>query len=161
MDYEVVEKPGFRVVGKSRRISWENGNNKTEVPQFWNDIMPDGTFGKLRALAGGSVTEGMSLGLCTEFDNAAKQFSYVIGFESDAEAGEFSAYDVPAATYAVFKAVGPVGKAIQDVWDYAMGEFWETEPYVHGAEFDIEAYPFGDPHADDYVTQIWIPVRAK
>ena len=161
MDYEVVEKPGFRVVGKSRRISWENGANKTEIPKFWNEIMPDGTFDKLRALAGGSVTAGMSLGLCIDFDNAAQEFSYVIGFESNAEAGEFSAHDVPAATYAIFKAVGPVGKAIQDVWTYAMGEFWETAPYVHGDEFDLEAYPFGNPHAEDYVTEIWIPVRAK
>lgn len=161
MNYEIVEKPGFRVVGKGRRITWKNEENKIAIPRFWSEVNSDGTFEKLEALAGGSVIPGWSLGLCTEFDGAAEEFTYAIGFESDAVPGEFSIYQIPPATFAVFKAVGPVGKAIQDVWAYAMGEFWQTSPYTHGDAPDIEAYSPGDPHAEDYVTEIWIPLRAK
>jgi AraC family transcriptional regulator len=161
MEYQVVEKPAFRVVAKGRRISWINNANQTEIPKFWGEVTSDGTFEKLEALAGGSVIPSWSLGLCLDFDNGAEEFTYAIGFESDADAGEFSAIQVPAATFAVFKAVGPIGKAIQDVWAYAMGEFWQTSPYTHGDAPDIEAYPPGNPHADDYTVEIWIPVRAK
>jgi AraC family transcriptional regulator len=161
MNYEIVEKPGFRVVGKGRRITWVNNANKIEIPKFWGEVTSDGTFEKLQALSGGSVVPGWSLGICTEFEGAAEEFTYVIGVESDADAGEFSVYQIPATTFAVFKAVGPIGQAIQDVWAYAMGEFWETFPYTHGNAPDIQAYPPGDPHAENYVTEIWIPVRAK
>lgn len=43
MDYRIVEKEAFQVVGKARVISTKDGINFKQVPEFWQDSMKDKT----------------------------------------------------------------------------------------------------------------------
>lgn len=47
MDYRIVEKEAFQVVGKSRIISTKDGINFKQVPEFWQDSMKDKTEERL------------------------------------------------------------------------------------------------------------------
>ena len=36
MNYKIVEKESFKVIGKQSKISMVNGDNFKQVPEFWN-----------------------------------------------------------------------------------------------------------------------------
>jgi AraC family transcriptional regulator len=74
------------------------------------------------------------MGICmNDFDEKTKTFSYVVGIERPDEAGRAALpsgcveFVVPAATWAVFPAHGPMPNAIQDVWKRIYAE-WYPRP---------------------------------
>ena len=80
MDYKLIEKPAFDVVGKSRKFTTKRGQNLIKVPQFWVDIMktPDWeTIIKLNRGKLGPVTGGETLGVCFDYQGM-EVFRYAI-----------------------------------------------------------------------------------
>lgn len=58
MDYRIVEKPAFKIIGKAIRVSTDNGENFKRIPQFWDECWQDGTCDTL----GRMIPEGGVLG---------------------------------------------------------------------------------------------------
>ncbi|MBP2643396.1 MAG: regulatory protein soxS [Firmicutes bacterium] len=97
LNYKVFEKPAFSVIGKCRRFTTANGENLKLIPEFWREIVNDGTCSKLMEIAAakeGGELGGNILGICMEGD----EFSYVIGVETDSKTthDEFTSFIVPA-----------------------------------------------------------------
>jgi AraC family transcriptional regulator len=159
MDYRIEEKEGFEVVGAVKRISTKDGVNFKEVPAFWRQCEADGTNEKICAIAAGSYMYG----LCLDFREDQTEFEYMIA--ADAPKGEFPGglekRKVPAATWAVFAAVGPVTEAVQDVTKRIYSEWFPATGYEHDDAPEIEAYPMGDTSSPGYRCEIWIPVKKK
>lgn len=66
---------------------------------------------------------------------------------------------LPEHSWAVFTCVGPVPGAIQKMWEKIYQEWLPTADYELIPDYDIENYPPGDPGAQDYVSEICIPVK--
>ena len=66
---------------------------------------------------------------------------------------------VPAATWAVFKAVGTFPEALQDTWAKIYAEWFPASGYemTGGPELLWNETP--DTSKPDYKSEIWIPVR--
>lgn len=158
MDYSIVEKQGFEVAGVLRRISAKDGVNFMQVPAFWDECMKDGSYESICRMADG----GEMYGICLDFAEDQTQFGYMIAARAKGGAPKgFVKRGIPAATWAVFRAVGPVPFAVQDVTKRIFSEWFPSTGYEHDDAPELEVYPMGNPGAAEYCTEIWIPVKKK
>lgn len=156
MNYEVREKPAVRLVGKEWDVSTRDGENFRVIPGYWEQTMKDGSLQKLMAAAStGGLFAGACLGVAFDIDDANDRLKYMIGVEStqtDLPAG-WSARDVPAMTYAIFKDQGsPLPKAIERTLTRIFQEWFPSTKYEHAEGPEIEVYH------DESRFEIWIPV---
>lgn len=159
MDYRIVQKEAFTVIGKSIRASTIEGENSTEIPKFWRDSHADGTVGRIAALG---KTQEM-LGLCYDTQQNGEVFKYAIAVETDTAASDsgFELIQIPAATWAVFTSTGSMPRAIQEVWGRIYQEWFPTTGYEQAEGPDFELYPPGDTMSEYYRCEVWIPIVKK
>ncbi len=158
MDYKIVEKDSFTVVGVSRTFKYDQAN--AGIPKFWSELHQPG---KERAVCG-------MYGVCIDEDTDSDEFEYMIAdnYNPAAEITEgFVTKVIPAHTWAVFACKGAMPQSIQDVnkkifseWlpnckDYEIAAGYNIEMYSDPAE-----YPKGTQD-ENYYSEIWIPVKKK
>jgi AraC family transcriptional regulator len=159
VDYRIVEKPSFKVAGKSIRVPTKDGDNFRVIPEFWTECRENRYLETLIDHEPGDrvIGDGI-LGICLDFADDMSEFTYIIGAETTAV---LKTTHIPASTWAVFESVGPLPEAIQRVWSYVMDEFFAVAPYKHGHAPEIEFYPGGDSRTLDFRCEVWIPVLPK
>ncbi|MDT3425096.1 AraC family transcriptional regulator [Paenibacillus forsythiae] len=159
MDYRIVNKEAFTVVGKTMKTSCRDGENLRRIPQFWLECNKDGTYDKLLELGGGIHD---LLGICADMNHEQETLTYWIAVENDEPTPDgYSSIVIPAATWAVFTSVGPMPGAIQSVWARIFQEWFPGTGYEHSGGPEFELYPPGDPASEDYRCEIWIPVMTR
>jgi AraC family transcriptional regulator len=161
MNYTITEKPSFKVAGKALRVSTKDGENMRRIPQFWDECHADGTHDRLVALAvRGAVLGDVTLGICADFAANMEEFTYMIAAESTETEVPDGLVEraVPALTWAVFTASGPMPDAIQNLWGQIWSDFFPAGQFTHGDGPDLELYPSSDPSSPDYTFQVWVPV---
>lgn len=160
MQFNLVEKDRFQVVGVKRDFSFDNGENLISIPQMWNDVNADGTSDTLFDLNNGQI-KGV-LGVCiVENEKKAKNLmEYWIATEYKGEVPEnFEKYEIPASKWAVFGVNGAMPHAMQNAWKQIHSEWFPSSGYEHAGIPDFEVYPAGDPFSSNYYSEIWIPVK--
>lgn len=165
MDYKILEKPAFDVVGRGKKFSTSDGTNLIKIPQFWQEFSASAEYQKLTKLGRGKpgpVTgaEMLSAVLPNE-KNTWDPIIYTICIEKPGQTADFDVYHIPAATWAIFESIGPMPKAIQDVTVKIFQEWFPSTGYEHDAKPELEVYLPGDPNSKDYRCQVWIPVVSK
>jgi AraC family transcriptional regulator len=159
MDYRIVERKEYEVVGKLITVSYKDGENLRRIPEFWGECYKDGTVEKLCAVSGGKDM----LGICMDMEFEEEQMSYMIAIENDGISTDSSltTRKIPAANWAVFASIGPLPGAIQKVWERVFQEWLPATGYEHAEAPELEVYPLGDTTAEDYRCEAWIPVVKK
>ena len=148
MEYRIVEKASFTVMGKSR--SFNSDTSYQKIPKFWQEHI---TSGGNRKICG-------QFGICLDGDG--KNFDYLIAdiYKPWEEVPEGCITRViPEGTWAVFPCRGALPKALQDVNTQIWSEWLPNcRDYKLGGNYDIEMYtkPAEDPK-DNYC-EIWVPV---
>lgn len=157
MNYKIVDKESFTIVGKQRKISMVDGQNFKQVPEFWNDCMKDGSYDWIYSKTGKLGV----LGVCKDFDKYKDGFTYMIAIEKieDTLPSDFVSTTIPAATWAVFESVGALPDAIQDLTQRIFTEWFPATGYEHDCAPELEVYPQGDIYSPDYRCEIWIPIK--
>ena len=173
MDYRIIEKPAFKVVAKSRKISAEIINNFVISHEdwekfwwdYWDEFYRDKRDESLEKLSGGKpgIVTGAGYLAVVDIEDGMEGFSYAVGIEKSdgpVPAG-YETIDIPAATWAVFESRGPLPKAIHDLEDKVFIEWFPPTGYEHDAKPELEVYLPGDPGSLDYRCQVWMPVVKK
>ena len=148
MDYKIVKKESFKVLGAAKRFDYETCKEK--IPKFWQEHI---TSGGSRKICG-------QFGIC--LDGEGKNFDYLIAdiYKPWEEVPEGCITRViPEGTCAVFPCRGALPKALQDVNTQIWSEWLPNcRDYKLGGNYDIEMYtkPADDPK-DNYC-EIWVPV---
>ncbi|MBO9599395.1 MAG: AraC family transcriptional regulator [Cohnella sp.] len=158
MDYRIVEKNAFKVIGKGIETTSAEGENSRDIPRFWQESNRNGMVGHLISLVGGADA---TLGICMDMAMEKGTFTYMIAVENKTgvEAPEgFVVREIPAHTWAVFTSIGPMPHAIQDVWMRVFQEWFPATGYEHAGGPEMESYPEGDVNADDYRCEVWVPI---
>jgi AraC family transcriptional regulator len=168
MDYKIIDKPAFDVIGKSRKFTTSQGENFVKIPQFWDEFIKNKYYESLMKLTqgkAGPVTGADSLGVCYFPDDRRnmEEFYYGIGVEKPGKSvpKDFDVIHIPEATWAIFESVGPMPKAIQDVTVKIFQEWFPSTGYEHAPKPELEVYLPGDPNSQDYRCQVWIPIIKK
>jgi AraC family transcriptional regulator len=164
MDYKLIEKPAFDIVGRGREFSSEEGKSFIELPQFWTEFREDNSWDTLMKYTAeklGAITGASSLGICgMEKD---MKFFYAIGAEKGSKAAPkgFEIIYIPAVTWAVFDSYGPVTPSIQAVIKKIFSEWFPSTGYEHDEISELQVYLPGDMQRPDYHCQVWIPIIKK
>ncbi|ATH94324.1 AraC family transcriptional regulator [Bacillus glycinifermentans] len=160
MNYKIAQKESFHIMGKAIQTTVNMEQNKVEIPVFWDELNRNGFTESLKPFAGPLGY----LGVCMDFNEQADTFTYVIGVEKTTEDLPEGCIvkEIPASTWAVFDAVGPVNQAVQATWERIFSEWFAATGYEHADGPELETYPVdGNIMAEDHVTQIWIPIVKK
>lgn len=160
LNYKLIEKEAFTILGKKLRVSCKDGENYRVIPKFCEKCSRDGTSAYLEPLADKSIG---ALGICTNFNQQTDDFDYYCAAEYDG--GEIpqgmETLGIPKLTWAVFESVGSMPGAIQDVWKRIFSEWFPFSGYEHADGPELEVYEKGDMDAPDYKCAVWIPVVKK
>ncbi len=159
MNYKIVEKEGFAVVGFSKRVSLES--SAKDIPQMWTEHYQTG---KGEFICG-------KYGVCIDESNMTSgEFDYMIADDYDSAKTypkECVVKEFPKLTWAVFSCVGAMPKSLQDVnreifseWLPNCNEYEIAVPYNIEMYTDIKDYPKGNQD-EKYYSEIWIPVKKK
>lgn len=158
MDYKIVEKDSFTVMGASRMFRYDQAI--TEIPAFWSELHQ---AGKERIVCG-------MYGVCIDESMGADEFEYLIA-DNYNPAAELPAglvtKVIPAHTWAVFVCRGAMPQSLQDVNKKIFSEWLPNcKDYEIAAGYNIEMY--NDPaeypkgtQDENYYSEIWIPVKKK
>ncbi|MCL2048140.1 MAG: AraC family transcriptional regulator [Defluviitaleaceae bacterium] len=151
MDYRIEEKQAFEVVVKAKNVEVEEGNS-TQIPAFWCEYFATGL----------AKTVVPVLGVCGDMSEDSKNFRYGIGDfmrERQEVPDGFEIWQVPKCTWAVFKCVGAMPLAIQEMWKRIYSEWLPQAKYEILPSYDFELYTDGDKGSPDYISEIWLPVK--
>lgn len=167
MKYRIVEQKSFRLVGyKLPTMRMKNFEQFKEIPKFWDEHFANGNFAKLMSINlsekhdNGRV-DGV-LGICVVPDIDSDALDYYIATAYDGKAPEdMEEVIVPDCTYAVFECRGKIPFSVQDMTRRLYGEWLPNSGYEWANAPDIERYFDGDPASEDYVCELWLPVRPK
>ncbi len=144
LEYKIVEKEQFTVMGVSRRFHTETSYE--EIPAFWREHA-ESEMGK--------IVCGM-YGICTDSDD--QSFDYLIADDccpgSEIPGGLVTRV-IPAGTWAVFPCRGELPKALQDVNTKIWSEWLPScKAYRLAGSCNVEMYT-----EDRNYSEIWIPVE--
>lgn len=159
MKYRIVEKESFQAIGVKREFSLGDGENMSGIPQMWMEVNGDGTSDAIAELNDGEI-KGL-LGICANYQNGATM-DYWIAADTTQQAPEgFLQLEVPASKWGVFEVRGAMPEAMPKVWKQIFSEWFPSNQYENAGTAELEVYPAGDAYSDDYVSEIWIPLKRK
>lgn len=155
--WRLEQKAPFRLIGKSVCVSTKNEKHYTKIPEFWSACQRDGSFSQFASMDAGTP-KGL-FGLFRRDEKIPKEIVYSIMVKADMELPDgCTEIRIPEAIWAVFDCVGPVPQAIQNGWKYLQEEWLVRYPFQHANCPELEWYSDGNAYAEDYLSQIWIPV---
>jgi len=134
---QIVNKSEFLVIGPAIKCTTEDDENIKRIPLFWEEAMQKGMLERIPNV----VDEQICYGICLDFESP--NFAYMIAREVDSHEGipdDMIGRTIPAATYAVFTAKGPITKAVQDATRYIYSTWLPESGYEHAMTADLEVY---------------------
>lgn len=150
LDYRMIEKAPFTVVGIKRRFSAENAYQ--DVPKFWQEWMND--------------TKGLKgvFGVCLD-DADGKAFDYWIAdlyvpWEDVPEGCETTV--IPGGLWAEFSCRGPLPDSLQRVNTQIWSEWLPNlKGYQLAGSYSLELYGPPAENPEDCESYIWIPLKKE
>ena len=161
MEYRIIERPAFRVVGHATGGDWTLKNAGEKAAAFWVELGQDGArrIHEALSLMDGSEPAGL-LGVSFCDDGGFK--GYLVGVATSRPCPEgMEEHMVPAATYAVFDCVGPMPDAMQKLQHRILAEWLPSSGYEWAAKSDVELYSGPNMTAEDYKSQVWLPIEKR
>ena len=160
LDYKIVEKAPFTVVGISKNFSYNSAD--IETPQFWAEFNGSNQKNLIQSMYGISIDQNRS-GNTFQYmiaDNYNPLIEVPKGFET---------ITIPQFTWAIFPCKGAVGNTnlFQEINKRVFSEWLPQNPnYEIAAGYHIEFYD--DPsrysqgiNDENYYSEIWIPIQKK
>jgi Uncharacterized protein conserved in bacteria len=152
MEYRIVRKNAFRVVGVKLRTTIENGECYKSTPLFWNSLIQAGGQNNILSLMNQEPYGLLGVSNYTD-DFSTGAFDYFIACSTDKPIPEGMAeFIVPESTWAIFSCNFTNAEAIQNFEQRIVMEWLPTSGYEFAKAPDIEVY------ADNGKTDIWVPV---
>ncbi len=158
MNYKIVKKEAFRIIGVSKHYKMNIEENFNEVPKFWQETTMSGKIPEIIALNNCAPYGLLGVSTCMN----GKDFDYYISVASDKDIDDsMTEYIVPKSTWAIFECIGAMPNAIQDLQKRIITQWLPTSGYEYADAPDIEVYFEGDQFSENYKCEVWLPIRKK
>ncbi len=160
MDYRIVEKDAFKIVGLKKRITliFEGANH--QMDSVLQGLTDEG-IKELKSLC--DIEPKGMLSVSTNFSERTVEGSELdqyIGVATTKQIStQWDVLEVDSANWAVFTVVGEFPKALQDTWARIYAEWFPTSGYELTGGPEILWNESPDTSKPDYKSEIWIPVR--
>ncbi|MBP2098747.1 AraC family transcriptional regulator [Enterococcus rivorum] len=156
MNYHMVKKDSFRVVGYSVKIDKNMEKNCEIIPKFWDKVSSSGQLENLWLLMGEEIPGVLGV----RRDNEVGEWEYLIVVASNAPLQEgMIEYEVSSAQWAVFADRGPMPDAIQNLHKRIFTEWLPISGYEYANAPDIEVYLDSNPK--NLAFEVWFPVNEE
>ncbi len=163
MNYRVVEKETFKLVGFKKRVPIIFEGVNPEIAKMAELLTPE-VAKYLKALSNVEPTGIISAS--TNFSEGRMEekgeLDHYIGVATSSdETAEFDVLKIDAGSWVVFEAIGPFPETLQNVWGRIYSEWFPSSGYeaVEGPEILWNESP--DTGNPNYRSEIWIPVKKK
>ncbi|WP_434799299.1 AraC family transcriptional regulator [Terrisporobacter vanillatitrophus] len=157
MEFKLVKKEAFRVVGVHTKLTNNFDENLIEVPKLWQESTKNGKLQEILSLCDENSYGVLGLNAC---NGEEKDWKYYIAVATDKPAPEgMCEYIVPPCTFAVFANQGPMPQSIQDLEKRVLTEWMPTSGYEFAECINIEVYL--DESTENGKFEVWLPVRNK
>lgn len=162
MNYRIVEKDAFRIVGLKKRVPLIYNGVNPEIAAMWASLDME-TINKLKQLSNiepqGLISASTNF---TEGRQEGGELDHYIGAATTAKCSDdLSALEVPASTWAVFQAVGPFPETLQNVWGRIYSEWFPSSGYEQVEGPEILWNESKDTSSPNFKSEIWIRVAKR
>jgi AraC family transcriptional regulator len=163
MNYRIEEKEAFSIVGIKKRVPIIFNGVNPEISAMWKSL--DGeTISKLKELS--NVEPIGLLSASINFSEGRMEekgeLDYYIGVATNNECpSDLAELRVAASTWAVFEAVGPFPKTLQDVWGRIYSEWFPSSNYETAKGPEILWNENKNITSPNFKSEIWIPIIKK
>ena len=159
MEYRIVNREAFRIVGLKEPLEKELEKNFEAVPRLWERVASTGALEKLAARMDGEPKGVLGVSACCGGDDWAYYISVASTLPLPEDLPGVCEYTMPACTWAVFFGTGPMPNAITDLEKRVVTEWLPSSGYEYADAPDVEVYLTPDPA--NAVFEVWVPVRKK
>ncbi|WP_227396017.1 AraC family transcriptional regulator [Jeotgalibacillus aurantiacus] len=161
MNYRIVEKDAFRVIGFKKRVPIVFEGVNPEIEKMWKGLTED-HIGRLKAQSN-TEPAGM-ISASVNFSEGRMEekgeLDHVIGVATTNECPEgFDELEVAPSIWAVFEAVGPFPQTLQNIWGRIYAEWFPTSQYEQTEGPEILWNEHNDTTSPSFKSEIWIPVK--
>ena len=156
MEYAIVSKESFPIIGIELKTTLHEGQNFIEIPRFWEKVLAEGQIDKIPD----RKSQQTLLGICMDYETGGR-FSYIIGSEVTSTASipnDMVCRTVPGAKYAVFTVKGKLPDSVKDAVKYIYYEWLPNSDYHHAKAADFELYDERCADADNAEVDIYVPI---
>ena len=162
MNYRIVEKEGFRIVGLMRRVPLIYEGVNPHIAAMSAELNTE-MIGTLKALS--NVEPRGLISASTNFSEGrldGGELDHYIGVATtkDEQAGP-ARLDVRPSTWAVFESVGPFPQTLQNIWGRIYSEWFPLSGYESIPGPEILWNEGKDVESPTFRSEIWIPVRKR
>ncbi|USX50326.1 AraC family transcriptional regulator [Lentzea sp. HUAS12] len=157
MEYRVVEKDAFQVVGRGTRVPLVHLGMNPAIVEFVKGIgMP--ALDRMKALSDGEPGGMLALTSNQEGNQEGDMLDYFQGVVTSQEAPEdMETLQVPKGTWAVFTAEGPYPETIQYMWRDVYTQWFPSNSYESAEGPSILKTEIDGANAR---AELWIPVTS-
>ena len=162
MNYRIVEKAEFRIVGIMKRVPLVYEGVNPEIASMWETLDDE----KIRTLK--SLSNVEPFGIISASTNFAEgrleggELDHYIGVATTQEPPKSLVWlDVPALTWAVFESVGPFPETLQNIWGRVFSEWFPSSGYELDVGPEVLWNENKDVNSPTFRSEIWIPVSNK
>lgn len=163
MNYRIVEKEAFRIVGLMKRVPIVFNGVNPEIASMWQSLNAE-LIKQLKEL---SNVEPMGfISASTNFSEGRMEekgeLDHYIGVATTKECPDnLSKLEVSASTWAVFEAVGPFPDTLQNIWGRIYSEWFPCSNYEQAEGPEMLWNEHKDTASPTFRSEIWIPVLKK
>ena len=159
MNYRLVEKGPFGIVGLMRRVKLIYEGVNPEIAAMWQSLDEE-TIATLKTLS--NVEPRGLISASTNFSEGRLEgddLDHIIGAATtEAAPGSLTRLEVPAYTWAVFESVGPFPETLQNIWGRIYSEWFPTSGYEQAKGPEMLWNENKDMNSPTYRSEIWVPV---
>ncbi|WP_433207844.1 AraC family transcriptional regulator [Lentzea sp. CA-135723] len=157
MEYRVVEKDAFRVVGRGTRVPLVHLGMNPAIVEFVKGIgMP--TLDRMKALSDGEPGGMLALTFNQEGVEEGAMLDYFQGVVTSAQAPEdMETLHVDKGTWAVFTTEGPYPETIQHMWRDIYTQWFPSNSYESAEGPQMLRTEIDGDRA---TAELWIPVTS-
>jgi AraC family transcriptional regulator len=160
MDARIAQQPAFRLVGHAARVPLIHHGVNPHI-QAHIASLPEAEHGRLKALSEIEPAGLLQVSADVDPDYAeGSELTYLHGVAVAGEAPEdLDAIEIPAGTWAVFRAAGAYPEVLQSTWAATATDWFPSNPWRLRPGPSIVSIL---ERADDFSTatcELWLPVE--
>lgn len=163
MNYRIVEKDAFRIIGIMKRVSIQFEGVNSEISKLHQQLTPK-SIAQLKSLS--NTQPSGIINASTNFSEGRMreqgELDHYIGVATTGDCpADFVQLEVAASTWAVFTAVGPFPVTLQNTWGRIYAEWFPSSNYEAAPGPEILWNESPDTSSPTYKSEIWIPVKQR
>ena len=163
MNYRIVEKEAFKLVGFKKRVPIVFHGVNTEIAKMYELLTP-AKIERLKAMS--DVEPQGIISASTNFseermEENGKLDHYIGVATTSCETTEFDELEIDPGTWAVFESVGPFPETLQNVWGRIYSEWFPASGYEAVKGPEILWNESKDTDNPKYKSEIWIPIKKR